>query len=144
MGARPFLACATIAITLAFGAPVVLAQPGVGLANPASQNCVAKGGTLSVEKNPAGGEFGVCTFVDNLQCEEWAMLRGECREGGIRVTGYATPAARYCAITGGAYAVVSASNTAGETGTCTLPNGKRCDAAAWFDGSCTRAMIQPT
>ena len=29
------------------------------------------------------------------------MLRGACRVGGLRVTGYVTPAGRYCAITGG-------------------------------------------
>jgi hypothetical protein len=124
--------------------PGAAAQTSTGLANPASQNCVAKGGTLSIEKNPKGAEFGVCLFADNLQCEEWAMLRGECRTGGIKVTGYVTPSARYCAITGGTYAVVSASNTPDEKGTCTFPSGGRCDAAAYFDGSCTRRVARTT
>ena len=110
------------------------------LANPASQNCVAKGGTVSIEKNGKGGQFGVCTFPDNLQCEEWAMLRGQCPAGGIKVTGYVTPAARYCAITGGTYAVTSASNTAVERGTCTFANGKECAAAAYFNGTCSRQL----
>ena len=44
------------------------------------------------------------------------MMRGDCRTGGIKVTGFATPAARYCAITGGAYTVISASNTPNEQG----------------------------
>jgi len=35
------------------------------------------------------------------QCEEWAMARGECPVGGVKVSGYNTSAARYCAITGG-------------------------------------------
>jgi putative hemolysin len=43
---------------------------GTGLANPASQNCVAKGGTVTIEKNGKGDQFGVCTFPGNLQCEE--------------------------------------------------------------------------
>ena len=132
-----FRMVAVIAAALV-SSPGAHAQTSAGLANPASQNCAAKGGKLSTEKNPKGAEFGVCVFADNLQCEEWAMLRGECREGGIKVTGYVTPAARYCAITGGAYAVVSASNTPDEKGTCTFPSGGRCDAAAYFDGSCTR------
>ena len=113
------------------------------LANPASQNCVAKGGKVTIEKNPKGGEFGVCLFDDNMQCEEWALMRGQCRTGGIKVTGFVTPAARYCAITGGTYKVVSGSNTPDEKGTCTLPGGKRCDAAAYFDGSCTRQAAAP-
>jgi putative hemolysin len=114
------------------------------LANPASQNCVAKGGQVVMEKNPRGALYGVCLFDDNRQCEEWAMLRGECRTGGIKVTGYATPAARYCAITGGTYVVTGASQTPAERGDCTLPGGRRCSAAAYYDGSCTRQAAAMT
>ena len=110
------------------------------LANPASQNCAAKGGKLTIENNPKGGEYGVCVFADNLQCEEFAMLRGQCRTGGIKVMGYATPAARYCAITGGTYKVTSASNTPAETGTCTFRGANACDAFAYYDGSCARQV----
>jgi len=103
-----------------------MAQPQ--LANPASQRCVASGGTLQVERRPDGGEFGVCVFTDNRQCEEWAMFRGECPVGGLRVTGYMTPASRYCAISGGRYTEPN----------CTLPNGKVCNADAYFAGTCSR------
>jgi putative hemolysin len=113
-----------------------LAQQPAKLANPASVNCGERGGTLHVERRPDGGEYGVCVFVDNHQCEEWAMLRGQCPVGGLRVTGYITPASRYCAITGGRYAVVSGSGTADERGSCSLPDGKVCDAAAYYAGSC--------
>ena len=112
------------------------------LANPASQNCIDKGGRITMEKNGAGGEFGVCAFAENLQCEEWAMMRGECRTGGIKVTGFVTPAARYCAITGGRYRVTAASNTAAERGTCAFA-GRTCDAQAYFDGTCARAAAAP-
>lgn len=115
------------------------ASAAVKLANPASRNCVAQGGSVSIESDGAGGRFGVCVFADNLQCEEWAMLRGECRNGGVKVTGYATPAARFCAISGGRYAVTAGSNTAAEQGTCTFDDGTACTAAAYFDHSCTRA-----
>jgi putative hemolysin len=98
------------------------------LANPASQRCIQEGGTLQIEQRPDGGQFGVCVFTDNRQCEEWAMFRVECPVGGLRVTGYLTPAARYCAITGGR---VSDED-------CILPGGKTCDAAAYFAGTCTK------
>jgi putative hemolysin len=101
-------------------------------ANPASENCATKGGRHSVEKNPVGAEFGICVFEDNRQCEEWALLRSECPGGGVKVTGFATPAARYCGITGGKYAVTARSGTVEEKGTCTLPVGKRCDADVYF------------
>lgn len=40
------------------------------IANPASQNCLEQGGTLSLEERGDGGQFGVCCFEDNRQCEE--------------------------------------------------------------------------
>lgn len=111
-------------------------EPGNSLANPASVNCEDKGGTLQIEKRPDGGEYGVCVFEDNMQCEEWALMRGECPEGGVKVTGYATDAGRFCAITGGEYAVTDESGET-EQGTCTLPSGAVCDAAAYFEGTCS-------
>jgi putative hemolysin len=107
------------------------------LANPASENCVASGGRLVIETAGDGGQYGVCLFEDNRQCEEWALLRGACPRGGIRVTGYATRRARYCAIRGGAYAVTSEPTaTMPEAGTCTLPGEPPCDALALYEGRC--------
>ena len=97
------------------------------LGNPASQNCIAKGDKHVVERRPDGAQYGVCLFEDNRQCEERALLRGQCPAGGIRVAGYDTPAARYCAITGGR----------NEGGMCTLPGGKSCNAEAYFRGEVT-------
>ena len=134
-----YLTCFALAIASVLWVPALAQAPAQPrLANPASQNCIAKGGQLTMEQNGTGGQFGVCTFADNLQCEEWAMMRGECRAGGIKVTGYVTPAARYCAITGGAYTVSSASNAPNEQGRCAFAGGKTCDAKAYFDGTCSR------
>jgi len=127
-------------LAVAMAAMMLLAGNGLAqsqLANPASQNCVKQGGTLKIERRPDGGQYGVCVFTDNYQCEEWALFRGECPKNGLRVTGYVTPAGRYCAITGGRYAVVTES-AAGETGVCSLPGGKACDAAAYYAGTCSR------
>jgi putative hemolysin len=107
------------------------------LANPASLNCIDKGGTHAVERTPTGGEYGVCIFSGNRQCEEWALLRGECPSGGIQMTEYVTQAARYCAITGGTYAPVKGG--VDEQGSCALPKGPTCDADAYFHGTCGRA-----
>jgi putative hemolysin len=105
------------------------------LANPASAYCEEQGGRHVVER-ASRGEFGVCFFEDNRQCEEWALLRAECPVGGRRVTGYVTQAARYCAITGGSYAVTSSSGAADERGTCSLRDGRSCDADAYYRGAC--------
>ncbi len=94
---------------------------------------------LRLERRPDGGQFGVCTFADNYQCEEWALLRGECPVGGLRVTGYLTPAGRYCAIAGGRYTVVvEGSGGAVERGACVLPGGKVCVADEYYAGTCGR------
>jgi putative hemolysin len=125
--------CVGLLACLASAAALAQAQ----LANPASQNCVKQGGTLTIERRPDGGQYGICVFTDNYQCEEWALFRGDCPKNGLRVTGYVTRAGRYCAITGGRYTVVTES-AAGETGVCSLPGGKTCDAAAYYAGTCSR------
>jgi hypothetical protein len=108
----------------------------VGRANPASVNCAQQGGTLAIETRGDDGQYGVCYFEDNRQCEEWALFRGDCPVGGLKVTGYVTPAAQYCAITGGTYAVTGNSGGDDERGTCTLPNGGQCDAWDYYNGKC--------
>ena len=107
------------------------------LPNPASVNCVKKGGKVVIEKRGDGGEYGICLFEDNRQCEEWAMFRRNCPAGGIKVTGYVTPAAQYCAITGGEYAITANSNKENEQGTCSFKNGVRCDVWEYYDGKCS-------
>src|ERR1700722_6969644 len=99
--------CLTIGVTRT-SAQVQLAQQ---IANPASQNCVARGGILRIENRPDGGQYGVCLFEDNRQCEEGALFRGACPLGGLRVTVYITAAARYCAIPGGRCTVITNSGT---------------------------------
>jgi putative hemolysin len=81
-----------------------------GIANPASVNCLKQGGTLAIEKRGGIGESSVCYFEDNRQCKEWVLFRGECPVGGLKVTGYITEAACFCAITGGEYTITGNSN----------------------------------
>ena len=83
-----------------------------------------------------GGQYGICTFEDNRQCEEWALLRGDCPVGGVKVTGYVTPAATYCAITGGTYTATGNSGQADEQGACTFKDGAQCDAWDYYNGKC--------
>jgi hypothetical protein len=67
------------------------------------------------------------------------MLRGDCPVGGVKVTGYATPAARYCAISGGEYTVVANSGAEDEQGACTFKDGSQCDALEYYMGTCSPA-----
>ncbi len=110
----------------------------VGIANPASTNCINKGGALKIQKGGSGGEYGICVFEDNRQCEEWALFRGECPIGGKKITGYMTPAAQFCAVTGGSYYITGQTDTDKEQGTCIFNNGKSCDVWDYYHGKCSR------
>jgi len=111
-------------------------EPTAQIANPASTNCINNGGTLSIQTRGDGGQYGVCCFEDNRQCEEWALMNGDCPVGGLKVTGLVTPASRYCAITGGEYAITGNSNLENELGTCTFKSGKTCDVWDYYNGKC--------
>lgn len=47
------------------------------IANPASVNCIEKGGKLSIVDQPEG-QVGMCTLPDGTICDEWLFFRGEC------------------------------------------------------------------
>lgn len=135
------VSCATPA-PIPSAVPTATTQPEI--ANPASQNCIDQGGTLSITTRGDGGQYGICYFEDNRQCEEWALYRGECPVGGIKVTGYVTPAAQYCAITGGTYTITGNSNTDNEQGTCTLPDSTVCDVWDYYNGICSAGQPAAT
>ena len=105
------------------------------MANPASVNCIQQGGTLSIEEG-GSGQIGVCYFEDNRQCEEWTLMRGECPAGGVKVTGYVTPAGRYCAITGGMYMTAGNNGADDEQGVCAFKDGGQCDVWDYYNGFC--------
>ena len=65
-------------------APAPAAAPGakaVGLPNPASVQCVERGGTLLPQRDANGGEYALCALPNGSRCEEWALFRGECSAG---------------------------------------------------------------
>lgn len=74
-----------------------LPAPRASIANPASENCVARGGKLEIRQGE-GGETGYCVFADGSECEEWALLRGQCSPGQSPAA-FADPFA-YCAVVG--------------------------------------------
>jgi putative hemolysin len=106
------------------------AAPIANMPNPASANCIQKGGKLEMRDNKLG-QYGVCLFEDNRQCEEWALMRGECPAGGLKITGYENDAEIYCAITGGTVEGVGT-----KTPMCKRVDGTYCNAQANLDGDC--------
>jgi len=145
MNKKLFLITLLVVAALSLGActPAAKSEPtatdsGIGIANPASENCAAVGGKLEMATRGDGGQYGICYFEDNRQCEEWALMRGDCPVGGLKVTGYVTDAAVYCAITGGEYTITEqATDTKEEQGTCAFKSGTTCDVVEYFNGTCT-------
>jgi len=52
----------------------------VQIANPASQNCLDRGGKLE-GVGDENGQFNICIFNDDTRCEEWAYFYGQCQAG---------------------------------------------------------------
>ena len=99
-----------------------------GIANPASVHCETQKGVLTMAKNAKGDEYGICTFEEGRQCEEWALFREECPKGGVKLTGYDTEEQRYCAIAGGQVDM--------EKKTCSLPDNRVCDLTNYYNSDC--------
>jgi len=55
-----------------------LVDGGAQIANPASVNCIDKGGQLEIRTDEAGGQYGICKFTNGSECEEWKFFKGEC------------------------------------------------------------------
>ncbi len=75
---RCFALIATAGTLLGCGANETKVEPAparIGMANPASEHCVSKGGKLEMRKDKDGGEFGVCHLPDGSQVEEWELFR---------------------------------------------------------------------
>lgn len=122
---------ALLLVMLSFTATAQTAR----IANPASVNCEKQGGVLSIEKRGDGGEYGLCRFGERKACEEWALMRLECPAGGVDLTPYATPAARYCVAVGGVLSLLPG-QTDERQGDCHLPESKTCPVAKLYDGGC--------
>ncbi len=97
------------------------------IGNPASINCTDQGGEFQIMVKENASEYGICLFEDNRQCEEWALMRGDCPVGGLKITGYDNNQQIYCAITGGKVNM--------NKNTCTIKN-KVCDLTEYYFGTC--------
>jgi hypothetical protein len=51
-------------------------QPSAALANPASEYCVAQGGTVEIVEGD-GGQQGICVLPDGTRVDEWEYFRQE-------------------------------------------------------------------
>jgi putative hemolysin len=84
-----------IALTLVTGC--ALRGPGggrvqdIGLANPAAKYCVEQGNRYSITTSSDGSQLGYCTLRNNIVCEEWSYMRGECGASENATSGTGNP-----------------------------------------------------
>ena len=112
------------------------------LINPdlSSKNCTDEGGTIQTKKRGDGVEYKICLFEDNRQCEVDSLLNGDCPIGGLKVTGYITEPAVYCAILGGKYEITGMNDNS-EDGNCSFFSGKVCNVWDLYNGKCQKGAI---
>lgn len=79
--------CAALLASPAAGANDSNASQSPQLANPASVNCIEKGGKTRIVERP-GGQVGMCDLPDGTTCEEWALFRGKCPAPTPRQPGF--------------------------------------------------------
>lgn len=68
-----------------FSINVTVSGSTVEISNPAAIACVVHGLTRELRTTADGSQYGVCTFPDGSECDEWAFYRGECRAGQYTV-----------------------------------------------------------
>ncbi len=112
--------------------------PTAAAPNPASANCVAKGGTLDIRRE-TNGEVGYCKFADGSECEEWAYFRNECQPKTpnvppTAVAGLPNPASANCIKQGGD--LIIRTDAKGEVGYCQFPDGSECEEWALYRNEC--------
>ena len=108
--------------------------------NEASKYCVDQGGTLKVEKNRQGKEYGVCVFPpkDNVEgmCEEWALFNKKCPKGGYRIKSQVSDVVRFCIISGGEFQDGGIDDQGNQKGKCYFYPKTQCDMNDFFSGTC--------
>jgi putative hemolysin len=102
------------------GPAAVKEEAQSGLANPASVYCQGLGYTEETREN-AEGQYGVCIFPDNSECDTWDFLAGRCGQEHS-----------YCVQNGYTLQENPASNIA----TCVFPDGTSCLELDYFQGKC--------
>jgi putative hemolysin len=114
--------------------------------NPASDACVAAGGTSEIYVDGTGAQLGLCAF-DGRRIEEWtlwAALNGDGSKQAVQAF-FAqapklphpfgpNPASLYCSQVGGTVQSIGPDASHLSTGLCTFPDGSAIEEWALFEG----------
>jgi putative hemolysin len=90
------------------------------LPSPVAEHCSGQGGVLIQKKRGDGAPYEVCIFEDDRQCEIYALIAGDCKKGGVSITGFNKQEQIYCAVLGGL--------NGDKQDTCSFKDGTLCEA----------------
>ncbi len=68
--------CTALQAAAPASTPTATAQ--ANMPNPASVYCTEHGGAVEIRTDATGAQHGVCRFLDDSECDEWAYFRGQC------------------------------------------------------------------
>lgn len=99
----------------------------LSLGNPASLFCSTQGGQFELRD-----QTGYCVFTDGSECEEWALMNGDCQPfvPPARTVGMGNPSATFCTQKGGTYKYKE------PAGYCVFADSSFCEEWAFFRGEC--------
>ena len=109
--------------------------PKPSLPSPAAGNCSQQGGVLIQKKRGDGAPYEVCIFEDDRQCEIYSLLAGDCKKGGVPITGFNKQEQIYCAVLGG--------QNSDKRDLCSFKDGTLCEARELFYGKCQKGEKRP-
>jgi len=95
-----------------------------------SEKCNEQGGNIIKKKRGDGADYEVCIFEEDRQCEVYALIAGECKKGGVPITGFSKQEQIYCAILGGQNSDVQ--------DICSFKDGTHCELRELFNGTCQK------
>jgi len=102
-------------------------EPLNEMANPASVYCQGLGYEEETRENEAG-QYGICIFPDDTECDTWDFLAGRCGQEHS-----------YCAQQGFELIAIENSNI----GTCVFEDGSTCVEFSYFQGDCQPGENMP-
>ena len=117
------------------------APAGAGMANPAAVYCTKMNNRYEIRTAPDGSQSGVCILPDGTACDEWEYYRGRCPAG--ITPGAATPdiVGNFCLSRNNQYQTREEPG-GNQVAVCIFPDGRECDARAYYEGTCNETTAK--
>lgn len=135
------IAFAFAGFPLAPGEPSAVPPPPANLSPLARAYCNDLNYTYEVRTNPDGSEYGVCILPDGTVCDSWKFYRGICIAATGSSEAATDPWGDFCLAMNYTY-TLRENPEGGVDHVCVLPDGRECDAHAFYLGTCNETTAK--